>query len=90
MKDVYLQITMLIISFKESMKNNQLIGHTNICDPMRTSTHSRNKCFILFIDDYSKMTQIYFICEGHKFLKYSKNSKTILRKEWSLHKDIKE
>nr|KYP43166.1 Retrovirus-related Pol polyprotein from transposon TNT 1-94 [Cajanus cajan] len=35
--------------------------HTDICGPMRTSSLHNNKYFILFIDDFSRMTWVYFI-----------------------------
>ena len=37
--------------------------HTNICGPMRTHSHAQNKYFILFIDDYTRMTWVYFMRE---------------------------
>ena len=44
-------------------KNNQSwkateklqLRHTDVCGPMKTTSLSGNKCFILFIDDYTKM-----------------------------------
>ncbi|KAL0455828.1 UNVERIFIED_CONTAM: hypothetical protein Slati_0922000 [Sesamum latifolium] len=30
--------------------------HTDVCGPMRTPSHEQNIYFILFIDDYSRMT----------------------------------
>ncbi|KAL0392132.1 UNVERIFIED_CONTAM: Retrovirus-related Pol polyprotein from transposon RE2 [Sesamum radiatum] len=30
--------------------------HTDVCGPMRTPSHEQNRYFILFIDDYSRMT----------------------------------
>jgi hypothetical protein len=35
--------------------------HTDICVPMQTPSHSQNRYFILFIDDYSCMTWVYFM-----------------------------
>ena len=35
--------------------------HMDICGPMRTSSHSRKKYFITFIDDYTCKTHIYFL-----------------------------
>lgn len=37
--------------------------HTNLCGPMRTPSQSQNKYFILFIDDLSRMTWVYFLKE---------------------------
>jgi hypothetical protein len=30
--------------------------HTNVCGPMRTLSHEQNSCFIIFINDYTRMT----------------------------------
>ena len=30
--------------------------HTDLCGPMRTSTHGGNMYFILFTDDFTRMT----------------------------------
>lgn len=30
--------------------------HTDVCDPMRTPSLDNSRYFILFIDDYSRMT----------------------------------
>lgn len=35
--------------------------HTDICGPMSTESLSDNRYFILFIDDHSRMTWIYFL-----------------------------
>lgn len=32
----------------------QLI-HTDVCGPMKVASFSGNKCFLLFIDDFTKM-----------------------------------
>ncbi|KAL0350166.1 UNVERIFIED_CONTAM: Retrovirus-related Pol polyprotein from transposon RE1 [Sesamum radiatum] len=37
--------------------------HTDVCGPMRTPSHEQNRYFILFIDDYSRMTWVYFMRE---------------------------
>jgi len=35
--------------------------HSNICGPMRTLIPTQNRYFILFIDDFSRMTWVYFM-----------------------------
>lgn len=35
--------------------------HTDICGPMQTESLGRNKYFLLFIDDYTRMTWVYFL-----------------------------
>jgi len=37
--------------------------HTNVCGPMRTTSFGNSKYFILFIDDLTRMTWIYFLSE---------------------------
>jgi hypothetical protein len=37
-------------------KNVLELVHTTIYDPMFTSSHSKNKYFMMFIDDYSRIT----------------------------------
>src|SRR5579871_4503223 len=34
--------------------------HTDICRPMKTTSIGNAKYFMLFIDDYSRMTAVYF------------------------------
>ena len=35
--------------------------HTDVCGPMKTKTHGGNRYFITFIDDFSRMTWVYFL-----------------------------
>ena len=35
--------------------------HTDVCGPMVTPTNGGNKYFITFIDDFSRMTWVYFM-----------------------------
>ena len=37
--------------------------HTDVCGPMRTTSFGNNKYFILFINDFTRMTWIYFLSE---------------------------
>src|SRR5579871_1389668 len=43
-----------------AMKVLELI-HTDICRPMKTTSIGNAKYFMLFIDDYSRMTAVYFL-----------------------------
>src|SRR5579871_5570660 len=43
-----------------AMKILKLI-HTDICGPMKTTSIGNTKYFMLFIDDYSRMTAVYFL-----------------------------
>ncbi|KAL0343662.1 UNVERIFIED_CONTAM: Retrovirus-related Pol polyprotein from transposon TNT 1-94 [Sesamum angustifolium] len=42
--------------------------HTDVCGPMRTPSHEQNRYFIIFIDDYSRMTWVYFMREKSEVL----------------------
>ena len=35
--------------------------HTDICEPISTPSQGNNKYFILFIDDFTRMTWVFFI-----------------------------
>ena len=52
------------------------IIHTDLCGPMRTQSTNGDKYFILFIDDYSRMTWVQFLkhkSEAFKIFKVFKN-----------------
>ena len=53
-------------SFKS--KNNQSkdileIVHTNLCGPIGVESYTREKIFILFVDDYSRMMTVMYLRE---------------------------
>ena len=51
--------------------------HTDVCGPMDTTTHGGNKYFITFIDDFSRMTWVYFMRQkSDVFNDFSKISKS--------------
>jgi len=51
--------------------------HTDLCGPMRTASLSGNKYFVLFVDDLTRMTWVYFLSSklNIKCFLFSKNSK---------------
>ncbi|KAL0357030.1 UNVERIFIED_CONTAM: Retrovirus-related Pol polyprotein from transposon TNT 1-94 [Sesamum calycinum] len=55
--------------------------HTDVCGPMRTPSHEQNRYFILFIDDYSRMTWVYFMREKSKVFKVFKKFKNLVEKQ---------
>ncbi|KAL0364512.1 UNVERIFIED_CONTAM: Retrovirus-related Pol polyprotein from transposon TNT 1-94 [Sesamum angustifolium] len=55
--------------------------HTDVCGPMRTPSHEQNRYFILFINDYSKMTWVYFMREKSKVFKVFKKFKKLVEKQ---------
>ncbi|XP_071712834.1 uncharacterized protein [Rutidosis leptorrhynchoides] len=54
--------------------------HTDICGPMRTPSLNQNRYFILFIDDYSIMTWVYFKCEKAEVFTILKKFKNFIEK----------
>ncbi|KAL0375438.1 UNVERIFIED_CONTAM: Retrovirus-related Pol polyprotein from transposon TNT 1-94 [Sesamum radiatum] len=55
--------------------------HTDVCGPMRTPSHEQNRYFILFIDDYSRMTWVYFMREKSEVFKIFKKLKNLVEKQ---------
>ncbi|KAL0378046.1 UNVERIFIED_CONTAM: Retrovirus-related Pol polyprotein from transposon TNT 1-94 [Sesamum radiatum] len=55
--------------------------HTDVCGPMRTPSHEQNRYFILFIDDYSRMTWVYFMREKSEVFKIFKKFKNLVEKQ---------
>ncbi|KAL0425549.1 UNVERIFIED_CONTAM: Retrovirus-related Pol polyprotein from transposon TNT 1-94 [Sesamum radiatum] len=55
--------------------------YTDVCGPMRTPSHEQNRYFILFIDDYSRMTWVYFMREKSEVFKVFKKFKNLVEKQ---------
>ncbi|KAL0331212.1 UNVERIFIED_CONTAM: Retrovirus-related Pol polyprotein from transposon TNT 1-94 [Sesamum angustifolium] len=55
--------------------------HTDVCGPMRTPSHEQNRYFIIFIDDYSRMTWVYFMREKSEVFKVFKKFKNLVEKQ---------
>ena len=55
--------------------------HTDVCGPMRTPSLENSKYFILFIDDYSRMTWVYFLKERSEVFKIFNTFKSHVEKE---------
>ncbi|KAK4402482.1 Retrovirus-related Pol polyprotein from transposon TNT 1-94 [Sesamum angolense] len=55
--------------------------HTDVCGPMRIPSHEQNRYFILFIDDYSRMTWVYFMREKSEVFKVFKKFKNLVEKQ---------
>ena len=51
--------------------------HTDVYGPMRMPSHENNRYFILFIDDFSIMTWVYFLKEKSKVFGVFKNFKAL-------------
>ncbi|GJW57803.1 retrovirus-related pol polyprotein from transposon TNT 1-94 [Tanacetum coccineum] len=61
----------------------QLI-HTDLCGPITPPSHGKNIYFILFIDDYSRKTWLYFLNEKSQAFEAFKKFKAMVEKEKGL------
>jgi len=55
--------------------------HTDVCGPMRTPSHHNNRYFILFIDDFSRMTWVYFLKAKSEVFGIFKKFKALVEKQ---------
>ncbi|GJY36096.1 retrovirus-related pol polyprotein from transposon TNT 1-94 [Tanacetum coccineum] len=62
----------------------QLI-HTDLCGPITPPSYSKNLYFMLFIDDYSRKTWVYFLKEKSEAFKVFKKFKAMVEKEKGLN-----
>ncbi|KAL0416080.1 UNVERIFIED_CONTAM: Retrovirus-related Pol polyprotein from transposon TNT 1-94 [Sesamum latifolium] len=54
-------------------KSKLELVHSDVCGPMSTESLSKNKYFVLFIDDFTRMTWVYFLsCKGQVFSIFKK------------------
>lgn len=58
--------------------------HTDLCGPMRTTTHGGNRYFLTFIDDYSRKTWIYLLKEKSATFECFKTFKAMVENESNL------
>ncbi|GKB06944.1 retrovirus-related pol polyprotein from transposon TNT 1-94 [Tanacetum coccineum] len=58
----------------------QLI-HTDLCGPITPPSHGKNLYFMLFIDDYSRKTWVYFLNEKSQAFEAFKKFKAMVEKE---------
>ncbi|GJW07799.1 retrovirus-related pol polyprotein from transposon TNT 1-94 [Tanacetum coccineum] len=61
----------------------QLI-HTDLCGPITPSSHGKNHYFILFINDFSRKTWVYFLKEKSQAFEAFKTFKAMVEKEKGL------
>ena len=55
--------------------------HTDVCGPMDTTTHGGNKYFLTFIDDFSRMTWVYFMREKSEVFNIFKKFQTLVERQ---------
>ncbi|KAK4409575.1 Retrovirus-related Pol polyprotein from transposon TNT 1-94 [Sesamum angolense] len=77
------ETTQEAIPFRNSWRAKAVLEliHTDVCGPMRTPSHEQNRYFILFIDDYSRMTWVYFMREKSEVFKVFKKFKNLVEKQ---------
>ncbi|KAK2992531.1 hypothetical protein RJ640_002425 [Escallonia rubra] len=55
--------------------------HTDVCGPMQTLSNTENMYFILFIDDYTRMTWVYFIRQKSEVFGVFRKFKCLVEKQ---------
>jgi transposase InsO family protein len=55
--------------------------HTDVCGPMHTPSHLQNRYFILFIDDFTRMTWVYFMRQKSEVFTIFKKFKIFVEKQ---------
>ena len=55
--------------------------HTDVCGPMSTLSHAQNRYFILFIDDLTRMTWVYFMRQKSEVFVIFKKFKAFVEKQ---------
>ena len=55
--------------------------HTDVCGPIKPSSFGKNKYFLLFNDDYSRKTWVYFLKQKSEAFKVFKSFKALMENE---------
>ena len=55
--------------------------HTDVCGPMSTLSHGKNRYFILFIDDFTRMTWVFFMKQKSEVFTIFKKFKSFVDKQ---------
>ena len=63
-----------------AMKPLQLV-HSDVCGPFNPPSFGKNKYFLLFIDDFSRKTWVYFLKEKSEVFETFKNFKALVEKQ---------
>ena len=67
-------------SFSQALQPLGLV-HANICGPLKPSSYGKNKYFLLFIDDYTRQTWVYFLKEKSEAFEVFKKFKAQVKNE---------
>lgn len=57
------------------------IVHADVCGPMETRSIGLSRYFLLFVDDYSRMSFVYFLKTKDEVFKYFKEFRTMVEKQ---------
>ena len=55
--------------------------HGDVCGPMRTPSLNNNRYFVVFVDDFSRMTWVYFSKEKSKLFAVFKKFNSYIEKQ---------
>lgn len=61
------------------------IVHADVCGPMETKSIAQSRYFLLFVDDYSRMSFVYFMKEKNEVFKYFREFKAMVEKQKNAH-----
>ena len=67
-------------SFTRASEPLQLV-HTDVCGPIKPSSFGKNRYFLLFIDDFSRKTWVYFLKEKSEVFSVFKKFKALVEKQ---------
>jgi hypothetical protein len=59
--------------------------HVDVCGPIKPFSFGKNRYFLLFIDDFSRKTWIYFLEEKSQPFEVYKKIKVFVEKKWLLY-----
>lgn len=57
------------------------IVHADVCGPMETKSIGMSRYFLLFVDDYSRMSFVYFMKEKNEVFKYFREFKAMVENQ---------
>ena len=58
--------------------------HINVCSPIKPNSLGKSNNFLLFIDDFSRKTWVYFLKQKSEVFEVFKNFKVVVEKESGL------
>ena len=62
-------------------KKDLELVHMDVCGPMSRLSHGKNRYFILFIDDFTRMTWVFFIKQKYEVFTIFKKFKSFIEKQ---------